>query len=293
MIRRIETILTLLAAVRMMGIGLVGYAQPDIPRGDIPSHIPAHVRQQIKRLYSPARIERAHAAIHLGQMGAQAVPAIPFLIGMLGDSTQLVAEPEGVATSPGAEAARALVRIGKPAVEPLIAALKDEDSYIRGYAAEALGEIGDPRAVEPLIAALEDKDPSVSEKVAWALGEIKDRRAVEPLIGALHHEQLWVRRTTAEAMGKIGDRRAVEALIAAMRDEEALVRLYATEALGEIRDHRVVEPLIAALKDENWDVRRGAAEALRKITGKDFGEDSDKWLKWWDENKETAFDCCN
>jgi hypothetical protein len=40
-------------------------------------------------------------------------------------------------------------------------------------------------------------------------------------------------------------------------------------------------------------VRRRAAEALGKITGKDFGEDSDKWLKWWDKNRETAFDCCN
>lgn len=27
-------------------------------------------------------------------------------------------------------------------------------------------------------------------------------------------------------------------------------------------------------------------EALRKITGKDFGQDADKWQKWWKENKE-------
>jgi HEAT repeat protein len=42
-------------------------------------------------------------------------------------------------------------------VEPLIAALKDENSDVRQAAAKALGKIGDPRAVEPLIAALSDE----------------------------------------------------------------------------------------------------------------------------------------
>jgi len=276
----------------MMGIGLTGYAQPGIAKENIPSNISAHVRKQIERLYSLAPVERADAAVHLGQMGEQAVPAIPFLVGLLGDTTQLVGQAGGAATSPGVEAARALVRIGKPVVEPLVAALEDENSYVQGYAAWTLGEIGDPRAVEPLIAALKDKDPFVSERAAWALGEIKDRRAVEPLIAALNHEQWLVRTTAAEAVGKIGDRRAVEPLIVAMMDEEALVRLHAVMALGEIRDPRVVEPLIAALKDENGNVRRNAAEALGKITGKEFGEDPDRWHEWWEKNRETAFDCC-
>jgi hypothetical protein len=33
------------------------------------------------------------------------------------------------------------------------------------------------------------------------------------------------------------------------------------------------------------DVRARAARALRKITGKDFGKDPEKWQKWWEENK--------
>jgi HEAT repeat protein len=58
----------------------------------------------------------------------------------------------------------ALVKIGAPAMEPLIAALKDKDSKdsdVCQAAAEALGEIKDPRAVEPLIAALKDEDSDV------------------------------------------------------------------------------------------------------------------------------------
>ncbi len=47
--------------------------------------------------------------------------------------------------------------IGCSKVEPLIAALKDENSNVRGKAALALGQIGAP-AVEPLIAALKNND---------------------------------------------------------------------------------------------------------------------------------------
>ena len=77
------------------------------------------------------------------------------------------------------------VKLGEPAVEPLINALKDEDSGVRWKAAEALEEIGDERAVEPLINALKDEDSGVREGAAEALGEIGDERAVEPLINCL------------------------------------------------------------------------------------------------------------
>jgi HEAT repeat protein len=61
------------------------------------------------------------------------------------------------------------VALGALAVEPLIAALKHKDSDVRKVAAEALGEIKDPRAVEPLIAALKDKDSDVRKAAAEAL----------------------------------------------------------------------------------------------------------------------------
>lgn len=43
-----------------------------------------------------------------------------------------------------------------PAVEPLIAALRDHEPDVRGEASEALGKLGDAWAVGPLIAALGD-----------------------------------------------------------------------------------------------------------------------------------------
>jgi hypothetical protein len=61
---------------------------------------------------------------------------------------------------------------GKDRIEVLVEALKDENSSVRGSAAEALGELKDPRAVEPLIKALKDESSGVRNPVAEALRKI-------------------------------------------------------------------------------------------------------------------------
>ena len=80
--------------------------------------------------------------------------------------------------------------IGAPAVEPLIAALKNSDENVRRQAAEALGMIGDVRAVEPLLNTLKDRNLSAIK----ALGQIGDVRAVEPLAKALSEGKTRIRR---------------------------------------------------------------------------------------------------
>jgi HEAT repeat protein len=161
------------------------------------------------------------------------------------------------------EAAQALGELGDArAVEPLIAALKDEYPEVREGAAQALGKIGEP-AVEPLIAALKDEYREVREGVAQALGELGDARAVEPLIAALKDEDSWVRHVAAQGLVKIGEP-AVEPLIAALKDEDSWVRHVAAQGLVKIGEP-AVEPLIAALKDEYREVREGVAQALGEL----------------------------
>ena len=69
---------------------LPGHSQPKIPREDIPSKIPAVVRDKIEGLYSQDPRERTLAAVSLGEMGANASAAIPFLLGLLDDNAHLV-----------------------------------------------------------------------------------------------------------------------------------------------------------------------------------------------------------
>ena len=59
----------------------------------------------------------------------------------------------------------------------------------------------------------------------------------------------------------------------------------ATCALGEIAEP-AVGPLIPPLRDDNEEVRVRAAAILKKITGKDFSEDSKEWQEWWEQNKD-------
>ena len=162
---------------------------------------------------------RDAAAQALVQAGAQAVDA---LIGALSDGARTVRSA----------AAWVLGEIGDVrAVEPLIASLADGVEDVRVAARRALVRIGAP-AVEPLIAALRgsrDWEVYMCDMSAQTLVDM-GATAVEPLIAALGDEDMLVRWTAAEALGKIGDRRAVAPLVSALDDRG--VRQAASEALG-------------------------------------------------------------
>jgi len=168
-------------------------------------------------------------------------------------------------------------------IEGIIAALKDEDMYVRKGAVIALGEIGDERAVEPLIATLKDEDSNVRKNAAEALGKIGNERAVEPLKQALKDKSKDVQIWVAFGLYKLGDTQKIEFLITALTNEDGGIRRAAAGALGELKDPRAVEPLISALKDEDSNVRKNATKALLEITGEDFGQDEAKWRDWLGE----------
>lgn len=135
-----------------------------------------------------------------------------------------------------------------------IKALREKNGDIRNNARVALEHIGPP-SVKVLIPVLKEKNWETRWQAAMALGNIKDLSAVEPLLSVLN-------------------------------DEHHSVRWMAVDALGKIMDYRAVEPMIATLNDENPEVKKKAIWALKKITEEDFGEDQEKWHKWWEENKE-------
>jgi HEAT repeat protein len=96
----------------------------------------------------------------------------------------------------------ALVKIGKPSVEPLIEALADENSEVRRYAANTLGKIKDDRAIVPLIHALRDKNWIVRNWVADALEEIGEP-AVVYLTHALGDEDKDMQKAAKKVLEKI------------------------------------------------------------------------------------------
>ena len=134
-------------------------------------------------------------------------------------------------------AARDLVEIGQPAVEPLILLLEEEDSYLRGQAAVCLGRIGDEAAIAPLIAKFDDSYSAVREESVRALGLIGGG-AVKPLLAKVNHEKPAVRRCAIQALSSIRDASAHEALLEIADDMEipASVRWEAKLAVNRLRE---------------------------------------------------------
>jgi HEAT repeat protein len=188
---------------------------------------------------------RTQAACALRDLGRQAAPFIPRLAVLLedaspvdpavcGERTWRFRGTHDVMTTPGEQAASALVAVGEPSKPVLLRALGGPAWVARKNAAWALGALDASEAVPALIEALKDTDAGVREQVAWALGAIGDRRAVDGLVGALGDNPPGVRRQAAWALGAIGDSRAVQGLMKALKDADAGVRKQAAWALGAI-----------------------------------------------------------
>lgn len=189
------------------------------------------------------------------------------------------------------DAVCALSEIGLPAVVPLIEALQNEDRHVRGYAAEALGRIGDPRAIQPLIGVIKERDWETRKQIAEALDalgwkpDFDDENsawywsalenweicaaigapAVEPLVDVLQNQCDEVCNIyAAQALAKIG-LPAVEPLIMVLKGQHVLAKESIVIALGEIGDPRAVGPLVDVLLDKSEWVNEDAAKALVKI----------------------------
>jgi HEAT repeat protein len=187
---------------------------------------------------------RTRSACELREFGTQASPFIPRLAAMLDDASPVDPAVCGDrtwrfrgahdSTTPGEQAASALVAIGSPSQPVLVKALGGPVWVARKNAAWALGALDSSEAVPALIDALKDTDAGVREQVAWALGAIGDRRAVDGLVAALADSATGVRKQAAWALGAIGDKRAVQGLMRALKDTDAGVRKQAAWALGAI-----------------------------------------------------------
>jgi len=168
-----------------------------------------------------------------------------------------------------------LIHIGEPAVEPLIQALKDEDSFdLHRESIKALGAIKDKRAIEPLIELLQNDKIYLREEVVKALGQLGEEKVVNPLISVLQNEtSSTLRCETIRALGLTKDKRAVKPLIEALQHESQKPRLDAnttiiTEvviALGKIKDERAITPLVSLYNVYTDYVNKKISNALLTI----------------------------
>jgi HEAT repeat protein len=141
------------------------------------------------------------------------------------------------------------------AVEPLVNSLTFPDKSVRNAAAIALVKLGKPE-IEPLKRTL--KAPERDRYwAAEALGDLKDDRAVELLIAMLSDEECFMRKEAADALEKIGWKPGNDETGAAYwigkQNWEECIKIGAPAfkpllvALGEYRDKEVHRNAIKAL----------------------------------------------
>jgi HEAT repeat protein/protein-S-isoprenylcysteine O-methyltransferase Ste14 len=163
----------------------------------------------------------------------------------------------GLVSLPGRQA-----EVSEQRIKELARVLKGTDS--RGEkrrAAEALSGMGEP-AVDSLLALLKDQDAIIRAYSAGALGGIESERVVAPLIELLSDADSYVRRTAAASLGRTGSSRAIRPLIEALEDPARDMAGAAIGALGQIRHPDVVPILIKALQNPVWNAADAAARAL-------------------------------
>jgi HEAT repeat protein len=217
----------------------------------------------VKALSDPVAEFRIWAAWALGTLRNQQ-GVLPLI--------QTIREPQ-LSGAPGAsgtanrilqvESAHALVKIGEPAIVPLIAKLNDKSEDFRRFAAAVL-ILQHESAIVPLIGAIRTAEPSVRDEAVAILGRIGEA-AVEPLIGTIQDTDASTRVLAIRALMRIHDPRSVTPLIASLKDTNDEVRTIAAHALGDLRDAKAIVPLIRALRDPCKQVRDQAVDSLATI----------------------------
>jgi HEAT repeat protein len=136
-----------------------------------------------------------------------------------------------------------------------------EPAEVRQAAAAALGQIGDARAAEPLLAALKDDNAYVRGAADSALQLLKGPPGAR-FVERLRDPAPRVRAEAAMKLGQSGDSTNVPRLVKLLADDDESVRQAAVRALGTFRDPAAERQLGAALAEADFRIRQGAVAAL-------------------------------
>ncbi len=151
-------------------------------------------------------------------------------------------------------------------VDVLIAKLNDPRPEVKAAAAEALGNLGDPKAAGPLVATLIHNRFGAVREIEVALEKL-GAPALPAILPALTHPEVEVRRAAVQAVAKIGTSAAVVPLAQRLKDPDLAIRRRAADALITLADARVVPQLIEALRDPDPHVYYPARDALANVGG--------------------------
>lgn len=159
----------------------------------------------------------------------------------------------------------AMVRMGQPAVKPLIEALQGKNEKLNAMPKEWDWKDENPKAV-------------IQNKLAIVLGDMMAKDATPALLELLDKADIEGEETTIagviEALGKIGDERAVEPLVKILTNKKAnwKLRMQVTSALTVMNAKKALSALLEVaqtgeVEDGYTNLMEAAAMAYGRIVG--------------------------
>jgi HEAT repeat protein len=149
-------------------------------------------------------------------------------------------------------------------IDRLLAMLGDRETLCRFTVKDALLRVGRP-AIEPLLRHLTEVDGDPAAEALELAAGIADSRFLRPALTHCRASHVETRSKAATLAGAIGGSQATAVLIELLRDDAPEVRSSAAQALGRLRHWPAAGALAECLRDPAWNVRRAAALALRAI----------------------------
>ena len=238
--------LMVIAALIFAPVPMQGQSDADIPK-------------LIKALDDSRHAVVLGAINKLGNQGSAAKDAVPALAKFLRKNHKEFP----------VEAAKALAKIGAPAVPELIKVLDDPSETIRIRVLLALGTIGREArlAAIPVGKLLENENAKLRLLAALVLGAMHEeaRPTAASLAKALRDTDGKIRFVAADSLYQIGQP-AIPYLITAAKDESREVRILALRTLGRfLESDDALQTLAVGLKDRDRQVRAVAAASISRL----------------------------
>lgn len=211
----------------------------------------------LKILARGPKTMRLHAAAALGEIRDPV--AIAYLVQALGDEVWQVRY----------NAFTGLTDFGEQALAELTKGIQSDNEDRAFWSAKALGKLGEP-AREVLLQALKSGSRRLRFVIAAALGETGDRRVIRVLINSTKDRAWIVRKRSADALAEIGPM-SIPLILEAFTDEDPEQAHWLLAALCKMggEGHRALADLLRRRGEGfAWNVREGLVaqgEAARPL----------------------------
>lgn len=242
-----------------------------------PKQATANPETQLRKLIvtlSDKDAEIRSSALHkIGKLGSVAKKATPKLVEMLVDPDQGV---RAIALHSIKKIGFDTKFAGEHTIAILIRVLKDQDPFLRRFAATQLGKFGSAArsAVNPLNSTLKDSNEKIRTATFNSLRQIgmPNGPDLKALIETLRDERTWIRARAVDSLanGKVDENTVLPILIHMQEDKEKTIRAKVAFVLGVIgarsKDPRAFIPVLChAVKDKETSVAKTAIASLGKL----------------------------